>query len=211
MGFIYKITNIINDKVYIGLTKCINPKQRFYKHLAEYRFATKFSKRPLYEAMQKHGPENFKFEVIEETANDNLSNQEKYWIAYYHSYIGFADSRGYNATMGGDGGHKLLTAEERQKIIDLFNAGYGVNYIMANCKHSYTTVNKCLVDNNLVAKKVEIKAILQLDANTHEVIAEHESLCAANIAMNRPQTAGKISEVCRGKRKSAYGYLWQYK
>ena len=117
MGYIYKITNDINNKVYIGLTDLDNPIDRWTKHISEYNAARTYTKRPLYDAMYKYGIEHFHFEIIEKT--DNLQEREQYWIKYYRSYIGFDDCKGYNATLGGEGSKKLyFTSEEQEFIIN---------------------------------------------------------------------------------------------
>ena len=61
MGYIYKITNQINGKMYIGKTEHLDPNRRWKEHtrqcvLNEYR------KRPLYYAMNKYGINNFTFD-----------------------------------------------------------------------------------------------------------------------------------------------------
>lgn len=99
---IYKIINNVNGKVYIGKTsKSI--KQRLKDHINSIN--TKSNKvRPLYDAMIKYGIENFNIELIEKVENNDMANQrESYWINEYNSYIGFKNSNGYNATLGGDG------------------------------------------------------------------------------------------------------------
>lgn len=97
MGYIYKITNKINQKVYIGLTSR-SIEQRWQEHLRSVE--TLKEKRPLYWAIAKYGKENFTIEQIEEVENDFLGEREMYWINYYNSY-----EQGYNATLGGDGVH----------------------------------------------------------------------------------------------------------
>ena len=94
MAFIYKITNDINQKIYIGKTER-NIEERFKEHCREYR-KKRCEKRPLYAAMKKYGTEHFHVELVEET--DNPEEREQYWIKYYNCY----GSTGYNATMGGD-------------------------------------------------------------------------------------------------------------
>ena len=84
MGYIYKIENQINHKVYIGQTiKSLN--KRFSQHKNNY---TKpyFSQIHLYRAFKKYGIENFSFEKIERVNDEDLDEREKYWIAYYNSY-----------------------------------------------------------------------------------------------------------------------------
>lgn len=96
MTGIYKITNNINKKCYIGLS--INIENRWKQH--HNRYANKNDKeyeKTLYRAFRKYGIENFTFEVIEQCPEDNLKEREIYWIAYYDSY-----ANGYNETIGGD-------------------------------------------------------------------------------------------------------------
>ena len=97
MGYIYKITNIINGKVYIGKTE-FTIKRRFKQHCEDCKKERLNEVRPLYRAMKKYGVDNFISEEIEQCDNSILCDREKYWIQYYDSY-----KHGYNATIGGDG------------------------------------------------------------------------------------------------------------
>lgn len=110
---IYKITNLVNGKVYIG--QSTNIKKRFTKHrntafnpnYLEYDY-------PLYRAMRKYGIENFSFEVLEECNEEELNEKETYYIAKYDSR-----KNGYNQDEGGYGGshnHKL-TSDDISAII----------------------------------------------------------------------------------------------
>jgi group I intron endonuclease len=99
MTFIYKITNIINNKSYIGLTKR-NPKERWWEHSKPSR--NKVS--ALTNAINKYGKENFKFEVIYETENPNL--MERYFIRLNNTI----SPNGYNLTFGGE--NPVFTEEE---------------------------------------------------------------------------------------------------
>ena len=96
MSYIYKITNILNDKIYIGKTNS-TIEQRWKQHCSD-RKRTRCEKRPLYDAMNKYGIENFTIEEVEQCSPEEASEREKYWIEYYGSF-----KNGYNATSGGDG------------------------------------------------------------------------------------------------------------
>ena len=94
---IYKVTNKINNKVYIG--QSINIENRFQQHknnclnenLKDYN--TKF-----YRALRKYGVENFTFEIIEELKDkEKLNEREKYWVSFYNSF-----KEGYNSNTGGE-------------------------------------------------------------------------------------------------------------
>lgn len=105
---IYKITNLINNKCYIG--KSSNIEKRFEYHKTRYDEEREWNKL-LYKAIRKYGINNFSFEIIEEIKNytEKEANQkEKYWIDYYKSYCK-DKNQGYNETRGGDGG---ITVED---------------------------------------------------------------------------------------------------
>ena len=89
--WIYKITNIQNNKVYIG--QSIRPiEQRFHRHINDAMnniLDTHFAR-----AIRKYGKENFIIEEIDTAqTQDELNKKEQYWIQYYNSVID-----GYNET-----------------------------------------------------------------------------------------------------------------
>lgn len=96
---IYKITNKINGKVYIG--QSVNIQKRWIKHKSNLRLNK--SNTILYYAFKKYGIENFLFEIIEECTQQDLNEREIYWIKYYDSTN---RDNGYNISLGGDGTQK---------------------------------------------------------------------------------------------------------
>lgn len=87
--YIYKITNILDNKCYIGQTN--NCDRRFSEHKC-----LKYESSPkLRNAMLKHGVDNFRFEVI--GGGENYNDLEKYYIKLYDSI-----NHGYNITEGGE-------------------------------------------------------------------------------------------------------------
>ena len=108
-GKIYKITNNIDGKIYIGCT--VNSlEKRFYEHL--YRCYKSDFKSKLYNAIKKYGEENFIIELIEECDVDVIYNTEKKYILEYDTY-----KNGLNSTLGGEGclGYKH-SSDIRKKI-----------------------------------------------------------------------------------------------
>ncbi len=94
MGYIYKITNKVNNKAYIGQTiKTVEKRFQQHKNNSNKPY---FSQIVLYKAFNKYGIQNFKCETIEEIPNEQLDEREKYWIEYYDTYF-----NGYNSTLGG--------------------------------------------------------------------------------------------------------------
>lgn len=83
---IYKITNIINGKSYIGQTNNFTRRYREHKNCM-YGTCNKV----LYSAIQKYGFNNFKMEQIEDYV-ENYNEKEQYWINYYNTLV----PNGYN-------------------------------------------------------------------------------------------------------------------
>jgi len=77
---IYKITNVIDGKCYVGKSNDIG--RRFKEHLTASGSKTKAGKK-LYNAMMSEGLHNFSFEVVEENNQSNLLDREQYWQEYY--------------------------------------------------------------------------------------------------------------------------------
>lgn len=114
---IYKITNNINGKIYIGQSN--NIQRRFSEH--QNRGAA--SRIPVDVAIQRYGKENFNFEIIEECSIEQLNQKETYWITYFNSI-----ENGYNCSVGGDqqsigsnNGRAILTENEVKFIRTAYN------------------------------------------------------------------------------------------
>lgn len=97
---IYKITNLVNGKVYIGCSSW-NIKKRWTFHKQELKNDRHINKH-LQKSYNKYGRTNFRFEIIELCDKEIVPEREKYWINFYISN----DYRyGYNKTVGGDSSH----------------------------------------------------------------------------------------------------------
>lgn len=108
---IYKITNDVNNKVYIGQTvHTLAQRKKGYENETNYRTG---EPRLIIRAMRKYGLEHFHFEEIDtaETAEE-LDEKERYWIQYYHSCD---TSFGYNMERGGNSVGKH-SEETKRKI-----------------------------------------------------------------------------------------------
>lgn len=115
MGLIYKVTNKVNGKVYIGLTNSTLA-QRKNKHLNEAEIGKGFY---FHNALRKYGKENFTWEVVEDNIPDeNLGERELYWISRFNSF-----KTGYNQTEGGEGCPGRVMTKETRKRIGIANKG----------------------------------------------------------------------------------------
>lgn len=111
---IYKLTNKVNGKNYIGQTiKTLE--ERMIQHIRKIK-----GKKPvstyLHKAMKGYGVENFKAEILCEcNTKEEMNEKEAYYITYFDTF--FMNDKGYNMTYGGEGsiGYKP-TDETKQKI-----------------------------------------------------------------------------------------------
>jgi group I intron endonuclease len=111
--FIYKTTNLINGKIYIG--KCSKKNK---KASDIYLGSGNLIKR----AIKKYGKENFIREIIEDNISDNdiLKIREIYWIDFYNSTN---KDIGYNITKGGEGQLGITRSQETRDKISKANSG----------------------------------------------------------------------------------------
>jgi group I intron endonuclease len=116
--YLYKITNNVNKKVYIGQT--INPKARWSRHRSDARSQEKIKRdRHLCCAIRKYGVENFIFEVIAQAKC--LEDIDEVEIACIKQYNSSDRNFGYNISYGGNG--KRMVSENTKKKLSLLNLG----------------------------------------------------------------------------------------
>lgn len=100
---IYKITNLVNGKVYIGESVDIHRRISQHKKIGKSKKGYKQDKdKPLYRALKKYGIDNFSFEIIEECEQNIRFDREIYWISFYDCTT--KSGKGYNQSDGGEGG-----------------------------------------------------------------------------------------------------------
>ena len=179
--FIYKITNTINNKVYIGqvYNKSINA--RFDRHV---KGAYPDNPMLIDRAIYKYGKENFIVEQID-TANSikELNEKEKYWIKFYNS----TDRKfGYNLTPGGEGGNTYLCKSDEE---------------MNMIKRKISKANSG--KNNGMAKSIKA-----LNVKTNEII-HFETLGEALKYFNHRQKGSFVNH-CERKAKYLWRGEWTF-
>ena len=178
---IYKVTNKLNGKIYIGQTsRTLNI--RMAEHLANKR--TSYFDR----ALQKYGIENFNVEIIDEVdTKKELDQLEQYYIQFFNSKV----PNGYNMTDGGEG----------QVGIQRFgttNPHYGKHHTEeAKCKIRETR-KKYVKEKHPNAKKIK-------NLDTGEIF-----LCMVFACDKYGLDRSTLTKVCSGKRKSCGGFRWSY-
>ena len=91
---IYKITNTINGKIYIG--RSTNIQDRWVQHIKSALEIGTIAKTQLYKEMKEYGIENFSFELLEKCDKSQLNEKEKYYIALFKT-----NEWGLNENSGG--------------------------------------------------------------------------------------------------------------
>jgi group I intron endonuclease len=223
-GYIYKVTNLLNNMIYIGLKIGIPDKSKGYFGSGLW----------IKRSIKKHGKENFYKEIICICENKKeLNEKEIFYIDYYrkNNYLM------YNISDGGIG--NILSGN--------LNPFYGKKHSEKTKKHwseirrgvknknlGRNRIGKC---NNFYGKKhsketIELlklrfrkenhplwgkrggkeckwaKPVLQIDKKEMTIIKRWDAVVDdARFLKKHPAT---ISRCCTGKRKSAYGYIWKH-
>ncbi len=186
---IYKITNNINGKIYIGQTKR-SPEKRLSEH------CRKSAKTTLSAAIQKYGKENFSMVLVEVVDADNINEREKYWIAHFDTAV----PNGYNVSIGGEGIKDTpLTTRQKMSI-----AAKG-NKNNLGTKYSIETKLKM----SLLKKGIRIKSTVVIAINKNCDIFEFDAIEDAAKSLNIKRRS--ISNALNGWSKSAGGFTFKYK
>lgn len=206
MAYIYKITNKTNQKSYIGKTTR-TPQERFEEHRKEAK-RERAKDRPFYKAINKYGMDNFTLETIEECSDEIASEREQFWIQAYATF-----KYGYNATIGGDGKPYI----DYNLVVALYKQFKNQKKVAEIMDIHVDSVHKILDKMEIIKKHdysintiIHGKAVKQIDKNTNEIIRVYDSTRLAEKALGIKNSNTHIGEVCRGKRKTAYGYKWEY-
>ena len=178
--WIYKITNIQNNKVYIGQT--IRPiEQRFKRHINDALnniLDTHFAR-----AIRKYGKENFIIEQIDTAqTQEELNQKEQYWIQYYNSV-----NEGYNETdaISKSGGNTYQSkTEEEMKVIKE--------------KIRQTKIGS----KNPMARKIKRTNIITNEIDIFDTVIS----CAQACGIQNGKTS--ISDRLNGKIKSPFKKTW---
>jgi hypothetical protein len=206
LGFVYIIKNKINSKVYIGKTEK-GIQRRFKEHINDHH-KVDTSRRPLHDAMKKYGADQFYVELLLETNKADAIEQQ--FIREHNSYVGFKDSNGYNATLGGDGRRHLNFDElglVRDYILDESLTVNSVAKVYGICADTarYTLRNAGIqirdCTKNLGMRVVQF-------TKEGKYVSHHDSAGVAARALGK-SNGSHISACLRGTRKGAYGFIWK--
>ncbi|RKU10783.1 hypothetical protein C6503_19045 [Candidatus Poribacteria bacterium] len=129
MGYVYKITNTVNGKAYIGISTYEPGKRRIKQHLAGR------GNHLIASAVEKYGKESFAYEILEDNIfPELLSDLEISYIKHYNTLV----PNGYNLTHGGECGKHSELSRRKMSDIQKSNPSRG----MLGKKHSVKTRRK---------------------------------------------------------------------
>lgn len=213
---IYKVTNLVNGKIYIGQTIDRNPIRRWWKHCNDYK--TLFDK-----VIKKYGKDNFKFEVIDSAENqDELNDKERYWISFYDCIA----PNGYNLTSGGKS-YCVVSEETRKKMSECKkgeNAPWYGKHLTEETKRKLSEAHKGK-PGYWTGKKRDAETIRKVSESRKGKCAGAESRQSKKIICIETgviyDSIGECSRITkitrtgivralRGYAKSAGGYHWKY-
>lgn len=201
MAYIYEIVNDVNQKRYIGKTE-FDINKRFKEHCRD-AFRERNEKRPLYRAMRKYGIEHFSVRLIEKT--DVPEEREAYWIEQKDTY-----HNGYNATRGGDGKKYL----DYDLIISTYKETQNIKKVAEKLNCDEHTVGQILKNNNISIKSQKEINLEKYGKKIGQFSLDDKLLNIFSSVNEASRSIGKphnhISQCINGKRKTAYGYIWQY-
>ena len=220
---IYRVTNKLNNKVYIGQT--INAfNKRKVQHLSDAR-RNVYPSYYFHKALRKYGEKKFTWEILHKNIKDfcTLDVLEQLEIIINDSFY-----NGYNMTMGGEGFHGYRHSEETKQKIKLNNAKYWKNRIVPQemrnkisntlkgrysgeknpfygKKHTEETkIKVSMAGKKRPANTYFRKTVLQVDKYTGKVINTFDREADAK----RTLGINNIAACCYEKQRTAGGFVW---
>jgi hypothetical protein len=231
-GIIYKVTNKINNKVYIGQTiqTLTERKNKHYYKAKHEDINTHFIN-----ALRKYPKENFIWEIIDKAdSQEKLNEKEKYWITYYNSV-----EKGYNTKDGGETiivtdkfleqcgsypfyafdlkGNKLGDFLNQREFSRDYGVGKGDLYRMLHNQAHYCNGVICIDKETFTEARLQ-ECIKQAKMKTTPFIARNietgevfgpftnKTECKRVLGLK----SNHISEVLEKKRKTQEGYVFIY-
>lgn len=238
VGYIYKITNTINDKLYIGQTRvAINV--RWSQHKYDINNGTH---KPLYRAMKKYGVDKFQIIEVEKIVTADikslvrkLNEREQYYIAKYNTF----NPNGYNLTIGGD--QPVATIA---RPVDAYNASGELIYSFDSIVDAVSYLEPDGVMHHGISEccKGKLQSALGYIWRYHEdpfdkypttitqrrldsfsnhtsvdqyaldgiFIASYPTITEALKSIGKKDGGTPITDCCKGTHNKAYGYVWRF-
>ncbi len=219
MGYIYKITNKTDGKIYVGQT--IQTLEERWSH----HRSMKGNCRYLKSAFKKYGIDNFIFEMICNCSDEELDKLEIQYMAEFNSMV----PNGYNLREGGNGGRhheetKKKISESLKGRTDIVRGNWiglyhseesknkisealkGRTYIIRSNSFSWIGLHHSEESKKKMSESHKIK-INQYDLNNN-FIRTFDSISDAEKETNNDRSS--IGKCCNNKHKTAGGFIWKF-
>lgn len=191
---VYKITNTVNGKVYVGSAYVL--KKRKSDHFTQLKRNIHGNKH-LQSAYNKYGVDAFQFEVLEKCSKDDVLEREDYWMGHYDSRN---RKRGYNMKMASNKKGYRHTDEAKEKIRTSMKTRF------------FSKEHRGRISESLMGEKhpqygkpaINRKTVLQYTLSG-QYIGEFDSIRDAE-----SQVTTGISACCRGVLTFAGDYIWMF-
>ena len=186
-GIIYKATNLINGKSYIGQTiKSLEERKLRHKHESHRSY--------FHNSLRKHGFENFKWTILGHCdSKEELDEMEFHYIMQYDSF-----NSGYNLTLGGEGVVGNICSEESKKKMSEAHKGIKMPPFTEEHKRRLSECKKGKLNPNYGVPMLDHVKKMLVRINTGKIISEDTRKKMSKVAKNRPpmsiETRLKISK-----------------
>lgn len=225
--YIYKITNLVTNMVYIGQTN--NFKHRRYSHLSALR-NNKHTNKHLQYAWNKYTEDVFEFSIIQDNIDVNdIDDLEIKCILLYK-----ANDRnfGYNKDSGGNS--KKIVSDETKQLLSKINKENPTRP-MLNKKHSEKSKQLMRKPKHSISEKLNMSKRAKLRTKTlnpfygkqHTIetkvkLSNYKKIpvfcitngilydCAKSASISTGISQSYITHVCAGKYSSAKGFQFKY-
>lgn len=194
IGYIYKITCLVTNKVYIGQT-IHPPEERLKNHI---RSAFRGSDHKFHRAIRKYGAENFRVEELSVHFAENKRSLRKILNKEEISAIKLYDSkeRGYNSTLGGDGGLGYHFSEEIRKQISKRQKEFYKTHDSPFKGHHFSEETKQYFREKFTGRK-------------HTEETKHKMSLARKGYRHSEETKEKIRQSRLGKKREPFSEEWK--
>ncbi len=212
---IYTITNIINNKIYVGCSIDISKRLKMHKNQL---LNNKHHSIHLQAAWNKYGEKNFLFEILEECNKKYLYSQEHYWVTILNT---LDIIYGYNIKITHPENKSVMSNELKEKLrkISSERSKGEKNYFFSKKGELSSMFGKCGDKHHNFGKK-QSETWIRNAANSRKVkiiqmsldyvfIKEWNSIKEASEELKICKTS--INLCCQNKRKTAGNFKWKYK
>lgn len=194
LGLIYIITNLLNNKVYIGQT-IQSLKKRWEGHCRK-PYSKGEADMKIKRAIYKYGKENFFIKELERCDIKDLDKREIYYISLYNSY-----KEGYNSTKGGRSGAKplKLNIENQKSCIELYKFGFSLRQIAREFNVDKTTIKHIPEINNI---SIRVSRTYKLSSEDRlQILQDSSYMSRKDIIKKWNISKGYLSQLLSGKRR----------